>query len=72
MLISKQILVTALTLSPIVASLTGCGQTGSLYLPVPQTPVNAASGAAVTLPATGIFTRTQVSTNGDSLRVLYI
>ncbi|MCF8156147.1 MAG: lipoprotein [Rhodoferax sp.] len=45
MLISKQILVSALILSASVASLTGCGQTGSLYLPAPSAPANTASGA---------------------------
>jgi predicted small lipoprotein YifL len=42
MLISKQILVSALIVVSAVTSLTGCGQTGSLYLPAPQIPVKSA------------------------------
>ncbi|MFZ2308647.1 MAG: lipoprotein [Rhodoferax sp.] len=42
MLNAKQILVTALVLATGVVGLTGCGQTGSLYLPArPATPASA-------------------------------
>jgi predicted small lipoprotein YifL len=42
MLNAKQILVSAFVLAAVVASLTGCGQTGSLYLPTrPATPASA-------------------------------
>ncbi|MDO8699365.1 MAG: lipoprotein, partial [Rhodoferax sp.] len=38
MLITKQILVSALVLGACVLNLAGCGQTGALYLPARTTP----------------------------------
>jgi predicted small lipoprotein YifL len=57
MLVSKQILVTALVLVAGATSLTGCGQTGSLYMPAPQTPTKTTPSAALTMPAHGAFAR---------------
>jgi predicted small lipoprotein YifL len=48
MLISKQILVSAFVLGASVTGLTGCGQTGALYLPTPKSAANTEPGAAST------------------------
>jgi predicted small lipoprotein YifL len=50
MLSSKQILASALVLVASMTSLTGCGQTGSLYMPAPKAPANTTPGAALTVP----------------------
>ncbi|MES2581163.1 MAG: lipoprotein [Pseudomonadota bacterium] len=52
MLIAKQILVSALVLGACMSTLTGCGQTGSLYLPPPPKPAKPAASAP--LATTGI------------------
>jgi len=50
MLITKQILVSALILGAGVLNLSGCGQTGPLYLPAKNTPAKPSSGTTPVIP----------------------
>jgi predicted small lipoprotein YifL len=61
MLFSKQILVIASILGASMVNLTGCGQTGALYLPAPHPPVNLVPSAAGNLPAPEVETEEKSS-----------
>ncbi|MDO8457863.1 MAG: lipoprotein [Burkholderiaceae bacterium] len=50
MLIAKQILVSSLVLGAGLSTLTGCGQTGALYLPTERTQTVPSSTAAKAFP----------------------
>jgi predicted small lipoprotein YifL len=50
MLLTKQILVSALALGAGVLNLAGCGQTGALYLPARATPVKAVAPTETAAP----------------------